>query len=91
MKRSRHFSIKEISLKIRTFLESAGGRYEEWSGRGRLNADLGLDSLDQVEAVVMIEKHYGIEIPDEVLDNVVTVTDLEIAVSRELKIREPKE
>ena len=87
MKRSKHLSIKEISQKIKTFLESAGGRYSELSGRGRLKADLGLDSLDQVEAVVMIEKHYGIEIPDEVLDNVVTVNDLEKAVSRELNIQ----
>ena len=90
MKRSKHLSIKEISKKIKTFLESAGGRYGELSGRGRLNADLGLDSLDQVEAVVMIEKHYGIEIPDEVLDNVVTVNDLERAVSRELNMQGPK-
>lgn len=90
MKRGQQLSIKEISKKIKTFLESAGGRYNELSGRGRLKADLGLDSLDQVEAVVMIEKHYGIEIPDEVLDKVVTVNDLERAVSHELKIQKPK-
>ena len=42
----------------------------------KLFADLELDSLDYIEIVMGFEDHYNIEIPDEDLEDVVTVADL---------------
>ncbi|MDP3407254.1 acyl carrier protein [Bosea sp. (in: a-proteobacteria)] len=45
-----------------------------------LQADLGLDSLDEVEIVVRLEGKRGIEVPDGVLDSMKTVGDLVAAI-----------
>lgn len=37
--------------------------------------DLGADSLDQVELVMAFEEEFGIEIPDEDAEKIVTVAD----------------
>lgn len=42
----------------------------------RLAADLGCDSLDQVELTMFVEDEFDIEIPDEEADKVTTVGDL---------------
>ena len=39
------------------------------------NQDLGFDSLDGVEFVIDAEKKFGIDIPDEAVENVKTVKD----------------
>lgn len=41
----------------------------------RFSADLGLDSLDQVEIITNFEKEFKIEIPDSVAENMITVSD----------------
>ncbi|EKE03321.1 MAG: acyl carrier protein [uncultured bacterium] len=38
-------------------------------------ADLGADSLDTVELVMAFEEEFGIEIPDEEAEKIVTVKD----------------
>ena len=38
--------------------------------------DLGADSLDIVELVMSVEDEFGIEVPDEVLENMSTVEDM---------------
>ena len=38
-------------------------------------ADLGFDSLDLVEFVMLVEDEYDISVPDEVKDAIVTVRD----------------
>lgn len=38
-------------------------------------ADLGADSLDQVELVMAFEEEFGCEIPDEDAEKIVTVED----------------
>ena len=38
--------------------------------------DLGADSLDLVELVMSLEEDYGIEIPDEDVEKIVTVNDI---------------
>ena len=40
-----------------------------------LASGLGLDSLDVVELTLALEERYGIEVPDEELENVATVRD----------------
>lgn len=37
--------------------------------------DLGADSLDTVELVMAFEEEFGIEIPDEVAEKIITVQD----------------
>ena len=37
--------------------------------------DLGADSLDTVELVMAFEEEFGIEIPDEAAEKIVTVSD----------------
>lgn len=37
--------------------------------------DLGADSLDLVELVMAMESEYGIEVPDEEVENISTVED----------------
>lgn len=37
--------------------------------------DLGADSLDQVELIMDLEEHFGIEIPDEDAEKIKTVKD----------------
>lgn len=38
--------------------------------------DLEADSLDAVEVILALEEEYGVEIPDEEADNLMTVGDL---------------
>lgn len=37
--------------------------------------DLGADSLDTVELVMAFEEEFGVEIPDDAAENIVTVKD----------------
>lgn len=39
-------------------------------------AELGADSLDAIDIVMTIEDQYGIEVPDEVIENMKTVEDI---------------
>ena len=38
--------------------------------------DLGADSLDQVEMIMSLEENFGVEIPDEKAEKLVTVGDV---------------
>ncbi|MBP3442621.1 MAG: acyl carrier protein [Clostridia bacterium] len=38
--------------------------------------DLGADSLDVVDLIMSIEDEFGIEVPDEALENIRTVEDM---------------
>ena len=41
-----------------------------------MQEDLGIDSLDVVDLIVIISEEFDIEIPDEVVDNIKTVGDI---------------
>lgn len=38
--------------------------------------DLGADSLDSIDIVMSVEDEFGIEVPDEVIENIKTVADI---------------
>ena len=48
----------------------------------RIKEDLGADSLDVVEILMSIEDKYGITVPDDVVMEIKTVTDLIDAVKK---------
>ena len=41
-----------------------------------MQEDLGVDSLDVLDLIVIISEEFDIEIPDEVVDNIKTVGDI---------------
>ena len=38
--------------------------------------DLGADSLDSIDIVMSVEDEFGIEVPEEVIENIKTVADI---------------
>jgi acyl carrier protein len=66
---------EEIFGTIRSHLAGRGIDQEVVTPQAGLATDIGLDSLDVVELTLALEERYGIEIPDEDLENVATVRD----------------
>lgn len=63
--------------KIRDLLvEQLGVDAADVTGDASFKEDLGADSLDLFEMVMNLEEEYGIEIPAEELENIVTVDDM---------------
>lgn len=48
---------------------------EEITMESTLLEDLGADSIELVDLVMSVEEEYDIEVPDDALDNIVTVGD----------------
>lgn len=51
----------------------------------RLADDLGADSLDQVEIVMACEEEFGIEIPDNAAEKIITVADAISFIEEQVK------
>ena len=67
----------DVESKVKKVISNKLGKnIEEIMSTSRLKEDLGADSLDAVEIIMALEEEFGIEIPDEVGDNVKTVTDI---------------
>ena len=67
---------KEIEMKVRDFLiedleVDEGKIYPE----AKLKEDVGIDSLDFVDIVVIVEKNFGFKIKPEEMAGVVTLND----------------
>lgn len=57
---------------------------EQITPDARLMADLGADSLDMVEIAMKAEEEFGLTLPDEEAEKIVTVDDLYEAVGEHL-------
>ena len=56
-------------------VEQLGVEADEVTLEAKFIEDLGADSLDIVELVMALEEEFGIEIPDEDAEKIVTVKD----------------
>jgi len=67
---------KEIESKVRDFLiEDLEVDEEKIVPEARLKEDVGIDSLDLVDIVVIVEKNFGFKIKPEEMAGVVTLND----------------
>ncbi|MDE6134868.1 MAG: acyl carrier protein [Muribaculaceae bacterium] len=67
---------KEIESKVRDFLiEDLEVDEEKIYPKARLKDDVGIDSLDFVDIVVIVEKNFGFKIKPEEMAGVTTLND----------------
>ena len=66
-------NIEERVKKI--VVEQLGVKEEDVTNSASFVDDLGADSLDTVELVMAFEEEFGIEIPDEAAEKILTVKD----------------
>ncbi|MFH1858180.1 MAG: acyl carrier protein [Candidatus Omnitrophota bacterium] len=65
-----------IAEKVKSIIvEQLGAKPEEVTPSASFVNDLGADSLDTVELVMALEEEFGVEIPDEDAEKIVTVDD----------------
>ncbi|MFA5029090.1 MAG: acyl carrier protein [Candidatus Methylomirabilota bacterium] len=66
--------MSEIEAKVKKIIvEQLGVEEAEVVSDAKFIEDLGADSLDTVELVMALEEEFGIEIPDEEAEKIVTV------------------
>jgi acyl carrier protein len=72
-----------LELKVRNILaEQLGVDLAEVTPDARILDDQGADSLDVVEMVMSIEEAFDIEVPDQAVEELRTVADVERYVAR---------
>ena len=75
-------------FKLRDIIEEhAGVPFHLITTEARFDDDLGLDSLDVIEVVMIAEDAFGIDIPDEALEKIKTVQDAVGAVDHAISDR----
>jgi acyl carrier protein len=77
---------EEILGAIREHLGGRGIEHETVVFDAELSNDLDLDSLDTVELTLGLEKRFDIEIPDEELEDLVTVRDAVQLIAKKLSV-----
>ena len=76
-------SVEERVRKI--VVDQLGVKEEEVTLDASFVDDLGADSLDTVELVMALEEEFGIEIPDEDAEKIITVGDAVKYIDSKLK------
>ncbi len=70
-------SEKSISEKVKDIIvEQLGVNPEQVTDTASFIEDLGADSLDTVELVMAFEEEFGVEVPDEDAEKLLTVGDV---------------
>jgi len=76
---------------VKRILADLGGKpvgdHDELGGRFDADGELGLDSLDKIQAAMAIEEAFGIEIPDRDIDDVSMGTPAGIAAYLDRRFR----
>jgi len=66
--------MSEIASKVKAIIiEKLGVEESEVINEASFTNDLGADSLDTVELIMEFEKEFGISIPDDQAENILTV------------------
>ena len=66
-----------IEAKVKDIIvEQLGVNADQVKPEAKMIEDLGADSLDAVELVMAIEEEFGIEVPDEEAEKLVSVGDI---------------
>jgi acyl carrier protein len=76
---SRAQVLEDVKRIVADVLGVASDDVQEQNG---LDSDLGCDSLDFVEIITSVEDHFGITIPEEHAEEVVSVGDIVDGVQR---------
>jgi acyl carrier protein len=72
-----------VETRIRTIVaEQLGVQLDEIRPDANILDDLGADSLDVVEMVMSLEEAFDIEVPDEEVEEMRTIADIERYVSK---------
>ena len=58
---------------------------EKITPEAKIVEDLGADSLDVVELLSRLEDEYGVTIPDEEVENLITVNDVAVQLEKLVK------
>ncbi len=77
---------EEILTAIKEHLAERGIDSTDVSEGSDLAKDLGLDSLDVTELTLGLEERFGIEIPDEELEDIGTVGDAVTLIEKKLSV-----
>ena len=67
---------EEISERVKSIIvDQLGVSLEEVTPQASFIEDLGADSLDIVELIMALEEEFGVDIPDEAAEKILTVGD----------------
>lgn len=77
---------EEILAIVKEQLQERGIDTAEVTTESHLAKDLGLDSLDVTELTLGLEERFGIEIPDEELEDIGTVGDAVTLIEKKLSV-----
>lgn len=76
-----------VAQKVTTIIgDQLGVAEESCVLEANLLDDLGADSLDVVELVMALEEEFGIEVPDEHVENIRTIRDIIEYVSTKAEV-----
>jgi acyl carrier protein len=68
---------KTIEQRVKDIIvEQLGVNADQVTPEARFIEDLGADSLDTVELIMALEEEFGIEVPDEQAEKLLTVGDV---------------
>ena len=68
---------KPIDIRVRDIIvEQLGVKPDQVTPEAKFIEDLGADSLDTVELIMALEEEFGIEVPDEQAEKLLTVGDV---------------
>ncbi|UCE86425.1 MAG: acyl carrier protein [Deltaproteobacteria bacterium] len=85
MSATANVTVVNLSDQIRRVVaDQLGVDTEELGPDARILDDLGADSLDVVELVMALEEAFDIEVPDEHVEQMRTMAEIELYVSKRL-------
>jgi acyl carrier protein len=68
---------KPIDQRVKDIIvEQLGVKPDQVTSEAKFIEDLGADSLDTVELIMALEEEFGIEVPDEQAEKLLTVGDV---------------